>query len=228
MAKKIYLSPSSQLTNKYATGNTNEQEQCRKISDACAAYLIKAGFEVKNAKYGDMYSRVDESNRWGADLHVPIHTNAFDGTITGGTQIYLLTVKEDSKHEQVGSAIFKELSPLTPGKSHEGLKPNESFYEIKKANALTVYMECEFHDTYTGAKFIINNVKAIGEAIAKGICKYYGVALPTETPKKENNTSSSDGALYVVRAGAFKDKANADKRVADLKKAGFDAYVKKE
>lgn len=28
MSKKIYLSPSSQINNIYATGNTNEQEQC--------------------------------------------------------------------------------------------------------------------------------------------------------------------------------------------------------
>ena len=34
MAKKIYLSPSNQNNNTYATGNTNEMVQCNKIAEA--------------------------------------------------------------------------------------------------------------------------------------------------------------------------------------------------
>jgi N-acetylmuramoyl-L-alanine amidase len=173
MAKKIYLSPSSQKENKYATGNTNEMEQCREISKACANYLIKKGFEVKNGDYGDMYDRVAESNRWGADLHIPIHTNAFDGTITGGTQIYMC--KLSGEHKKVGQAVFNRLAPITVGTSHEKLVKNTSFYEINSAKAICVYIECEFHDTKAGADCIRNNTKQIGEAIAKGICDYYGV-----------------------------------------------------
>lgn len=32
MSKKIYLSPSCQINNVYASGNTNEQEQCNRIA----------------------------------------------------------------------------------------------------------------------------------------------------------------------------------------------------
>lgn len=173
MAKKIYLSPSSQINNAYATGGTNEQTECRKISKACANYLRNAGFEVKDGSYGDMYSRVAESNKWGADLHIPIHTNAFNGKITGGTQIYMS--KLTGEHKKVAQAVFDRLAPLTVGSSHEKLVKNNSFYEINNANAITVYLECEFHDTKSGADFIRNNTTKIGEAIAKGICDYYGV-----------------------------------------------------
>lgn len=227
MAKKIYLSPSSQNANVYATGKTNEQEQCRKIAKACADYLRKAGFEVKDGCSGDMYSRVTESNKWDADLHVPIHTNATaKHNVTGGTQVLLYSL--DGERKKVGMAVFDRLSPITPGKSAEKIETKPGFYECKNANALTVYVEAEFHDTKEGSDFIIKNTKQIGEAIAKGICDYYGVKLVAETPKKESNTTSTDGTLYVVRAGAFKDKANADNRVKALKKAGFEAYVKKE
>lgn len=34
MAKKIYLSPSNQNANAYATGGTNEADQCNKIAKA--------------------------------------------------------------------------------------------------------------------------------------------------------------------------------------------------
>ncbi len=33
MSKKIYLSPSNQINNLYASGNTNECEQCNKIAE---------------------------------------------------------------------------------------------------------------------------------------------------------------------------------------------------
>lgn len=227
MAKKIYLSPSSQSENAYATGGTTEQTECREIAEACAVLLRKAGFQVTNGDYGSMYTRVAESNSLNVDLHVAIHTNATkDHKTTGGTQIYLY--KLTGEHKKVGQAVLDRLAPLTPGKSAEGLKKNPGFYEINKANAITVYVEAEFHDTKTGSDYIRNHTTEIGEAIAKGICDYYGVKLVAETPKKESNTTSTDGTLYVVRAGAFKDKANADERVKALKKAGFEAYVKKE
>lgn len=228
MPKRIYISPSSQGDNAYAVGGTNEKEQCEKIAKACVAFLQKHGFQVKVRYNSDMYVRVAESNAFDADMHVAIHTNATAAhNVTGGTSVLLYNLTGERK--KAGQAVFDRLSPITPGKSAERLMAYPGFYEIKSTKALTVYCECEFHDTKQGAQFIINNTSAIGEAIAKGICDYYGVKIIDEgVPEKENNVPSEDGTLYVVRAGAFKDKANADRRVSDLKKAGFEAYVKKE
>ena len=39
MAKKIFLSPSSQTGNTYAYGNTNEAAVCGKIAAACELAL---------------------------------------------------------------------------------------------------------------------------------------------------------------------------------------------
>lgn len=79
---KIYLSPSDQVSNPYAYGGTNEARQCRKIAAACKTALERNGFEVKT-NFADgsnaMYERVRESNAWGADVHVCIHTNAGGG-----------------------------------------------------------------------------------------------------------------------------------------------------
>lgn len=220
MAKKIYLSPSSQSENAYATGGTTEQTECREIAEACAVLLRKAGFQVKNGDYGSMYTRVAESNSWGADLHVAIHTNATrDHNITGGTQIYLYKLTDE--HKKVGQAVLDRLAPLTPGKSAEGLKKNPGFYEINKANAVTVYVEAEFHDTKTGSDYIRNHTTEIGEAIAKGICDYYGVALPAEKkPEKES------GDLYTIQLGAYSQYTNAQAQLEKVKAKGFtDAFI---
>lgn len=221
MSKKIYISPSNQVGNTYATGGTNEKEQCHKIAKYCVSYLKKKGFSVKCTYNLDMYERVRESNSFGADLHVAIHTNATaKHNVTGGTQILLYNLSGERK--KVGQAVLDRLAPLTPGKSAERLIEKPDFYEINSAKAITVYCECEFHDTKEGSDFIRKNTKAIGEAIAKGICDYYGVSTA-----EKNNASSENETLYSVQVGAFKSKKNAQGYVEKLKKAGFEGFVVK-
>lgn len=225
MSKKIYVSPSNQVGNVYATGNTNEKEQCHKIAKACVDYLEKKGFSVKCTFDDDMYVRVRESNAFGADLHVAIHTNAtVKHNVTGGTQILLYNLSGERK--KIGQAVLDRLAPVTPGKSAERLIEKPDFYEINSAKGITVYCECEFHDTKEGSDFIRKNTKQIGEAIAKGICDYYGVKTENkQTQAKENNASSKDETLYTVQVGAFKSKKNARSYVEKLKKAGFDGFI---
>ena len=96
MAKKIYISPSDQIHNAYAYGNTNEAEQCRKIAAACKAALERNGFAVKtnfNDGKNAMYEREAESNAWGADMHICVHSNAGGGK---GAEVYIST--KDDRH----------------------------------------------------------------------------------------------------------------------------------
>ena len=138
MATKIYISPSNQESNLYATGGTNEKEQCHKIARACYDYLKKKGFDVKCTYNNNMYERVKESNTFGANIHLAIHTNATSKhNVTGGTQILLYSLTGERK--KVGEAVFNRLSPITPGKSAEKLIEKPSFYEINSAKGITVY-----------------------------------------------------------------------------------------
>ena len=82
MAKRVYISPSDQVENKYAWGNTNEHVQCQRIAEAEAAALRRCGVEVQLAKFGtSMAQRCAESNAFGADIHNCVHTNAFNGKV---------------------------------------------------------------------------------------------------------------------------------------------------
>ena len=223
LSKKIYISPSNQSANTYATGNTNEKEQCHKIAKACVEFLKKHGFSVKCTYDEDMYKRVRESNAFGADMHVAIHTNATaKHNVTGGAQILLYSLEGERK--KAGLAVFKRLSPITPGKSAERLIAKPDFYECNSAKGLTVYCECEFHDTKEGSDFIIKNTKKIGEAIAKGICDYYGVEI-MDFPIKEISAPTKAETLYVVQTGAFSIKKNAQNHLEKLKKAGFEGFI---
>ena len=115
MAKRVYISPSDQVENKYAWGNTNEHVQCQRIAEAEAAALRRCGVEVQLAKFGtSMAQRCAESNAFGADIHNCVHTNAFNGKVTG-TRLFCFAVP--GKGYDACRAVFGALAPLTPGTS---------------------------------------------------------------------------------------------------------------
>lgn len=218
MSKKIYISPSNQVGNIYATGNTNEKEQCHKIAKACVDALVENGFQVMCTYNDDMYKRVEESNAFDADIHIAIHTNATaKHNVTGGSQVLLYSIS--GEREKAGNAVLSRLSPITPGKSAERLVLKPDFYEVRATKGMALYCECEFHDTQLGSDFIINNTDRIGEAIAYGICDYYGVV-----PKNKNSVPN-DGTLYKVQVGAFSVRENAENYLAKLKNAGFEGFI---
>ena len=218
MKKKIYLSPSNQNGNKYAAGNTNEMEQCNKIAAAAEAALKRCGFSVKRAPKGqNMSVSINESNAWGAELHVPIHTNAFDEKTTGGTMI--MVYSNSGENAKAAKAIKAALDPITPGKDY-AIQTRTDLAELRQTTAIAVYCECEFHDTKEGASFIIANTGKIGEAIAKGICSYYGVKYIAAS------TGTAAKAKYYVQIGAYADKSNAEAQVKAAKAKGFDAFIK--
>ena len=226
MSKKVYISPSDQVSNAYAWGNTNEHVQCQKIAEAEAAALRRSGVEVQVAALGStMAQRCAESDAWGADIHNCVHTNAFNGKVSG-TRMFCYSVP--GKGYDACKAVFDQLAPLTPGTS-ENIQANPRLFEVRVPNAPSVYCECEFHDAAEGAKWIVEHTTDIGEAIAKGLCKYLGVTyVPAQTQKPAEDTKAdAEQVLYRVQVGAFAVRANADRMLEKLKAAGFTGFVVK-
>lgn len=219
MAKKIYLSPSEQPENLYAYGNTNEKVQCRKISAATAEALRRCGFEVIDTKEETLAGRCRESNQWKADLHVPIHTNAFNGKVTG-TRIMCHALSGEGY--KAARAVYKALSPITPGLS-ENISAAPNLYEVKHTLAPCVYIEVDFHDVPNVAKWIVEHTADIAEAICKGICNYYGVDYKSAQETKP----AESGVIYRVQVGAYSSVENADAMAKKLAAAGFPAMIVK-
>lgn len=218
MAKKVFLSPSDQYSNKYAYGNTTEGVQCGKIANYCKAALERSGVDVMLMHDKSMSEKCAASNKFGADLHVPIHTNAFNGVVMG-TRMFCYN--RTGKGMAACKAIFNELAPISPGKS-ENIQVNADLYEVRVPAAPTAYIECEFHDTKAGAKWIVENTEKIGEAIAKGICKYLGVTFKAKPQPKPTNKGAT---IYRVQVGAYTKKENAENMLAKLKKDGYSVFI---
>lgn len=216
MSYKVYLSPSNQTSNRYAYGNTTEAVQCGKIADACRAALERSGVAVKVGHMSPMLDKCRESNAFGADLHVPIHTNAFNGAV-GGTRMFCFNSSGEGM--KACKAIFNRLAPVTPGTS-ENIRVDASLYEVRTPSAPTAYIECEFHDNATMARWIVEHTVDIGEAIAQGICDYFGVTF-----KAREQPEPATDKLYCVQVGAFAARANAERRLRVVKRDYPDAFI---
>lgn len=222
--KKIYVSPSDQVKNAYAAGNTTEAIQCRQIATLLVKALERQGFGAKTNLTGTMYERVKESNDWGADLHVCIHTDAYDEKPgekeVSGTRLFCYVMGGEGY--KACKAIMARLAPITPGTS-DGISARPELYECRAAHAPTVYIEIDFHDVDEVALWIIDHKEEIAEAIAHGICDYFGVEYKAPATTHDKPQESK---LYRVQIGAYSVKANAEAQLAKAKAAGFsDAFI---
>ena len=215
---KIYLSPSQQTHNKYAWGDTNEQNECNKIAAAAKNYLDKCNeFDVKVAPFGQtMQKSIAESNNWDADIHIPIHTNAANGNVSG---TLVMIYDNSNRNKNLGLALYNSVSSVCQGATAFGVKINKELAELNSTKAVAAYVECDFHDNPKVAEFIVNNTDRIGESIARGIYNYYGIEY-------KNTTETNNQNFYYVQVGAFNNRENAEKIKNDLKQKGYDAIIK--
>lgn len=210
---KIFLSPSNQFANKYAYGNTNEGEQMGKVAVALRKALLRCGFGVMLMHDYSMAKKVVEANNYGADLYVPIHSNACNGKASG-TRLFCYT--KPGKGYEACLTILRRLSIVTPGKP-DIINIDPDLVEVRMPSAPTTYIEVDFHDVPDIAKWITTHIDDIAEAICHGICDYFSVPYvsPEVKPTK----------LYRVQVGAFSKKENAQKMLAEAQKYFPDAFI---
>lgn len=168
---KVFLSPSDQTRNTYATGGTSEDVQCGKIALAAKAALERCGFEVGLLQYATMAEKCAASDAMGAELHVPIHSNGFDGKVSG-TRIFYFAAGGNG--QKAAKAILARLGAITPG-APDFTRAYPALYEVRVPKATTAYIETDFHDNPTVSEWIIGHTTECGEAICHGICDYFGV-----------------------------------------------------
>lgn len=212
MGHKIFISPSDQNRNTYASGNTAEDIQCGKIAIATKSALERCGFEVMLVQYATMAEKCAASDAFGAELHVPIHSNAFNANVTGTRIFYGV---DGSAGHKAAKAILARLGPVTPG-APDIVQAYPQLYEIRTPKAPTAYIEADFHDVAAVADWIIDNTAVIGEKICHGVCDYFGVEYiaqekPQEAPIRmlefEALLQAHEKSLEDNDAGAWSAKA---------------------
>ena len=198
-------------------------------------YLEGYGFEVvttrpEQAKDLALYNRGRTAA--GCDLFISVHSNAAysSGDPASKKQanekvdrvdIYApLSGKCHDLAKQLADRIASVMGTDQGGyvKTRKGSSGQE-YYGVLRGSASVgvpgLLVEHSFHTNTRAAKWLLNdsNLDNLAKAEAEIIADYFGMETEPKT-------------IYRVQIGAFSVKANAEKRLAEAKKAGFtDAYI---
>lgn len=208
---KIAVSPSDQYGNLYAYGDTNEGYQMHRVAEKLVEHLLRCGVDVVYLPSGYLSDRVRKANTAYVDGYIALHTNAFNGTVQG-VRVHCYP---SSISRQFGKCIMAALDTVYDGSTKSKIVETDSLYELKYPFAPAILPEIGFHDNVDDAKWIVNHVDQIAEALAKGICEYFKIPYV-----------SRETVMYHVQVGAFEKRENAEKMLATVKQDYPNAFIK--
>lgn len=229
MTIKLFIDPGHGGMDPGAVGNgLKEKNLTLAIAKRVKDYLNKhyTGHSVMLSRSGDttlsLSERTNKANAWGADYFLSIHINAGGGT---GFEsfIYNGTYSSKAKTNSLRNTIHQEIMSHLPGVRDRG-KKEANYHVLRESYMPAMLTECLFIDTkddtrkLSQAAFI--NLLAIGHA--EGLAKAFKLK-PRATKEKP-----SEGTLYKVQVGAFKEKKNAERLANELKEKGYPVYITKK
>lgn len=224
------------------SGNVRESDLARSIQNSAKKYLSTTNLNI----HYDENNFADEDlavNSYSKKAGIVIHINAGGGN---GSEIFVPSVEKYLGPDfNIVSGIAKLLNIPNRGvKSRDyntgaistrvngkALNYTDYYKEIRDAwgrGISLAILEVGFIDTSDLTK-IQNNIDGIGLLVAKYIAEICAVEIKLQTNINTNINSSASvsmsGTHFRAICGSFKEKQNAQNRLEDLKKAGFDAFI---
>lgn len=205
---------------KSETGNVmHENEFNRRVEELLHIELKRCGFDVLKTAPTDadesLTLRAKRSNDFGADFHLDIHANAFNGKWTKDGHGYEVLHSTTPKSIASASILLKHIGKGTPQKNR-GVKSGAGFYMLSSAvRAPSVIMEYGFMDDPDEIKLLLSEAyrKECAVETAQAICEIFGMAY---TPEKGTASSApakpveKDVVKLAKNPGAFKDIEKTD------------------
>lgn len=214
---KVFIGVGHGGTDYGAVGYLKEKDVNLMMAKACRDYLERAGCDVLMSRTVDEMDTISEEiyecNNFRPVVAVDIHNNAGGGE---GFEAWVSLFSQ--RAEKLGAFIEAEV--LNIGQKSRGVKTREGkdkkdYYAFNR-NTLcpAVILEGAFVDSKLDSAKIDTQgeCEKFGEAYARGILKYLGIALPSDV-------------IYKVQVGAFSDKSNAERLCNNLKANGYQAFI---
>lgn len=189
---------------------------------ACREVLVRHKVTVYTSRTTDaedpVGEEVREANASRADIAVSFHANAGGGD---GSEAYHWV--GDANGQRLAQLCEKHVKQI--GQNSRGCKSGNHLYFINSTDMTSVLLESFFLDNAKDKTIgdTLAEQRAFGEAYAKAILEYFGIAYKSATQTKPAATTEK---VYCVQVGAFTKKANAEKLMRELKAKGYPAFVK--
>ncbi len=181
--------------------------------------------QVKMSRESDVYvslnDRARQANNWGADYFVSVHVNAGGGT---GFESFVHT-SQPRRTVQLRNKVHDEI--VRQIKVRDRGKKTADFAVLRLTRMSAILTENLFIDRPEDAKKLKDPafLVRIARGHTEGIAKAFGLQKKEKPQPKPDQSETESQVFYRVVAGSFADKSNAEKRMAELKKAGFDSFI---
>lgn len=172
---KVFISPSNQYFNRYASGNGNEGLFMNLLADIAVPYFVLNGVETaRRDKDSTVQDAIAESNSYRPDLHIALHSNASPESSSGqnsGPEIYYFNGSQRGR--SAAEAIARRIRNIYPDPDNVKIIPVvDELAEVRGTVAPTVYVEVGYHDNPDDEAWIVNNLDSIARAIVLGTLDY--------------------------------------------------------
>jgi N-acetylmuramoyl-L-alanine amidase len=175
--KNIYLSPSNQESN-VGVGGYNEEAEMHKLAELIAVELkLSPMFNVRmsNPKW-TLQEVTNDSNNWGADLHICLHTDAGPSS-AGGTTAFIMA--QGGEGEKFAKLLYPKVANLSP-RGDRGINVRSELYELRKTKAPAVLIENFFHTNVEEVSHYRAHMSDYAKVIAQAIYEMYQVPYPQQ------------------------------------------------
>ena len=173
---KVFLSPSTQEWNEYATSG-NEELYMNLLADRMEPYLRSSGIQyTRNDPDRNVNGAIADSNADSYDVHLALHSNAAPESLSGklrGVDIYFAPKSQYS--EKLANIIANNLKPIYPLPDKVRAVPTTYLSEVLRTKAVAVLCELGYHDNYADEAWLKNNLETIAKNIVRSLCDYFGI-----------------------------------------------------
>lgn len=197
---KVFLSPSTQEWNQYATDG-NEEQYMNLLADRMEPYLRSSGIAyVRNDPARNVAGAIADSNAGSYDVHLALHSNAAPENLSGrirGIDIYFAPASANS--EKLANIIANNLKSIYPLPDKVNAVPTYSLGEVLRTRAVAVLCELGYHDNFADEAWLKNNLDNIARNIVRSLCDYFGIPFITAGAVRWG-TVTTDGSGLNIRS----------------------------
>jgi N-acetylmuramoyl-L-alanine amidase len=197
---------------------------CKRIEKGLKNYQ---DVQVLQSRTTDIFLSLDErtrkANKANADVLLSVHINAAVAPSARGfeTFVYIQTGSgtiafQNVMHNEIMRAIGKDI--VDRGKKQKNL------HMVRESKMKAVLTENLFISNPSDAALLAKTefLDKVAEGHIIGLEKFLGLKKKETQPPKKNDK------LWIVQAGAFAEKENAEALAKDLRKLGYRPFIKQE
>jgi len=206
-------------------GNRKESNDVLSIGKEIAVEMRRHGVKVDETRTNDstlsLRDRSSFENKKDYDYFVSFHRNAFNKKVHG---VETFTYSHSSKKaNELATKVQNNLVKL--GFTNRGTK-EANFHVLRETKSPAILVEMGFIDNAEDNKLFDSKRNEIVKAITQAILSQLNIKyIDKKVTVKEVDKNNNDKTFYRVVTGSFAERSNAEDRIIELKKAGFDSFI---